>query len=244
MADPNARPDDDDEDDPCYTIFAVLFVLAVFLIIPVLMLVFGIKNDVLMCESTTCRESECTYYESNRPLQLGVPSIGITVSQALIVGGCIGILCAIFVLLYILNSCTKSDELRKEPKATGQQQPSGTQPTMTITRQQSKMRIFISNVACGFLVLLFLAAFCWMGISFAVYSQYNEMCSDYNRKFSIVPSSSMKLLVASNIIGIIVGFGFVCKIILAMFKCREFENECSKCAYQCEECCCRQETPV
>jgi hypothetical protein len=230
MADPNERNDYGGD-----MLMCLLLILAVLLVIPVLMLVFGIKNDELVCQSTTCIDLECNSV-SNKPLHLGAPSIGITVSQALIVGGCFGILISGVAFANICYSYFKSTKPSK-PVAMQQppgamQQPRGQQPTMKITRQQSKLQTYISISAGCFSILVCLAVVCWMCVSFAVYSQYNQMCSDYNPKFSIVPSSSMNLLLASNIIGIICAFCIVANLFGSVCRCEdEFSQGC------CRDCC-------
>ncbi len=229
MADPNERKGY----GACEDLMCLLVYLAILLTIPVLMLVFGIKNDELVCQSTTCIDLECKS-ESNTPLHLGAPSIGITVSQALIVGGCFGLLISICIFAATAYSRIKSfiKSCLKSSKPVENQQQSAQQPKMKITRQKTKLHTYISICVGGFSVLMCLACVCWMCVSFGVYSQYTQMCSDYNKKFSIVPSISMNILIASNILGIIFAVGNLCYLLAGICHCED--EFCRGC---CRDCC-------
>jgi hypothetical protein len=201
--------------------FATFF-LALSLVIPVLMLVFGIKNDELVCQSTTCIDLECKS-ESNKPLHLGAPSIGITVSQAFIVGGCFGLLISIVKFLHFIIKFFKSTTPVSLEQHLQEEQP--TLLSATENTQQLKLQTDISVCVDGFFVLLCLAAFCWMCVSFAVYSQYTQKCSDYNPKFSIAPSGLITSLLGCNCLGIIVGFLYVLNKSCKCIRCDDDSSQ-------------------
>lgn len=81
---------------------ATIIIIGALTIIPVMMIVYGVRNPTVSCVSP-CVMHECDS-PTNQPYILPTPSVGINVMQALIVGGALGIVLlsafAIFAVIY------------------------------------------------------------------------------------------------------------------------------------------------
>ncbi len=83
-------------------VMVCLIIIGVFTIIPVMMIVYGAHNPTVSCVSP-CILQECVM-PGNAPYILPTPPIGINMSQALIIGGVIGIVLEIaFAIFAIYN---------------------------------------------------------------------------------------------------------------------------------------------
>lgn len=83
--------------DLCFLVgFSVVF--SALPVIPILMIVYGVKNPTVSCNSP-CISSKCVM-PNDKPYILPTPPIGINVSQALIIGGVLGIILIVAFIIY------------------------------------------------------------------------------------------------------------------------------------------------
>jgi hypothetical protein len=152
-------------------LFSIVFIIGLSTFIQVAMIVYGARNPTMTCVSP-CILYECDL-PRNQPYILPTPPIGINVSQALIVGGVIGIVLEMAFIIFINNTKNKS--------------------------QICTLRLVIPTIP-------FLCAVAWMIVSFIVYTQTINLCTSYNKLWT-VDSTELKWLLGANIVGFILLVG-------------------------------------
>lgn len=147
-----------------------LVLIGAMTIIPVMMIVYGARNPTVACTSP-CVLQECDF-PVNTPYILPTPAIGITTSQAVIIGGVFGIVLECAFAFF----------------------------AMTASREKFFSPILLLPT------IPFLFSVAWMIVSFIVYSQTIELCTTYNKLWS-VDMTVPKWLLGANIGGCILLLG-------------------------------------